>query len=248
MTDRMPAAHRRSLGVILPDDGPFDYEWLRLKPWLDTHGFGHLGYHVTRTPADGIMVPKNLQAIGRKEVLVPAARRLVAAGAEVVLWACTTGSFVEGRADAEAQAAEIVKGVGVPATNTSLAMAAAAAALGVREIDILSAYTEEVTALLATFFRNSGLVVRRASALGCVHTAESAALDIEKIVARFAEQNPDSRRPIMIPDTAINTLAILPRLATAAGRPVITANQASLWHALALLDPATPDVLRLYGL
>ena len=53
----------------------------------------------------------------------------------------------------------------------------------------------------------------------------------------------------MIPDTAINTLAILPRLMARAGRPVITANQASLWHALACLDPgSTPDVLRLYRL
>jgi maleate cis-trans isomerase len=245
----VPAASHRSIGVILPDDGPFDYEWLRLRPWLRANGFAQFDYHLTRTPADGIMVPDNLRAIGRKEVLVPAARRLVAKGAEIILWACTTGSFVGGRQDAEAQADEIVKALGTPATNTSLAMVEAALSLGTREVDLLSAYTDEVTSLLARFLRDSGLSVERVSSLGCVHTADSAAVDIEAAVARFAEQHPGSSRPIMIPDTAINTLSILPRLMARAGRPVITANQASLWHALACLDPdTTPDVLRLYRL
>ena len=228
----MSGAHPVTLGVILPDDGPYDYEWLRLEPWLRANGFGHVSVPVVRSLADGIMVPEKLRAIGRDTVLVPCAERLRTMGAHAILWACTTGSFVAGYEDARGQAAAIARATSLPATNTSLAMAAASRALGAGEVDVLSAYTGEVTALFVDFLSRSGLRAGRIAALGCVHTRESFEVDIELEISRFTARHPGRTVPLLVPDTAINTLALLKTLVRRACRPIVTANQASLWHAL----------------
>lgn len=233
------------VGVILPDDGPFDYEWLRLGPWLAESRYRGMSCIVQRSPADGIMAEENLKAIGAVAALGPCARKLREAGAEVLLWACTSGSFVEGHAGARRQLEELALLGGCPATSTSIAMAAAAGSIEAAEVDLLSAYSGPVTALLVAFLRDSGIGVGAVSSLGCDVTEESFAIDIEREVRGFAEEHPGPR-PILVPDTAINTLELLDRLEAVAGRVVITANQASLWHAVHLVRGGGDDVARAF--
>jgi maleate cis-trans isomerase len=221
-----------TLGIILPDDGPFDYEWLRLEPWLAQRGLHDVRCLVERSPADGVMLVHHLLAIGADEVLGPCARRLAAQGADIVAWTCTSGSFIGGAERAQAQLAALEAAAGRPATSTSIALAALPRARGFTAVDLLSAYTSEVTRALVGFLEASGLRVQEVVSLGCVETAHSFAIDIEAEITRFA-QAVAGRRPILVPDTAINTLALLERLEERAGRPVITANQATLWHGLA---------------
>jgi maleate cis-trans isomerase len=235
------------LGFILPDDGPFDYEWLRLEPWLASCQLGDVCCLVERSPADGIMRPGNLAAIGAEGVLAPCARRLGAAGARVVAWACTSGSFIGGLARAREQVRDLESASGTPATSTSLALAAAALDAGAREIDLLSAYDEEVTRVLVGILEASGILVGTARCLGCVETGHSFAIDVATELRSFAAEV-GGDRPILVPDTAINTLTALPRLQEAAGRPVITAKQATLWHAMRLAGCAPGNVFGTFGL
>jgi maleate cis-trans isomerase len=221
-----------TLGIILPDDGPFDYEWLRLQPWLLQRGRHDVRCIVERSPADGIMLVERLLAIGADEALAPCARRLAVRGADVIAWACTSGSFAGGAGWAHAQLAALEAASGLPATSTSIALAALARAQGFAEVDLVSAYSPEVTEILKGLLEAEGLRVQEDVSLGCTDTAHSFAIDIAVEIARFAQAVPGGR-PILVPDTAINTLCFLEQLQEQAGRPVITANQATLWHALA---------------
>jgi maleate cis-trans isomerase len=232
-----------TLGIILPDDGPFDYEWLRLEPWLVQHGLHNARCIFERSPADGIMLLDRLLAIGACEALTPCARRLAARGADVVAWACTSGSFAGGAEWAHAQLAALEAAARRPATSTSIALAALSRAQGFAAVDLLSAYSPEITRILTGLLEAEGLRVQEAVSLGCVDTAHSFAIDIEAEIARFAHVV-SGRRPILVPDTAINTLSLLERLQERASRPVITANQATLWHALAKVgcSPAAADL------
>jgi maleate cis-trans isomerase len=234
-----------TLGIILPDDGPFDYEWLRLEPWLVQRRLHDVRCIVERSPADGIMRVDHLLAIGSVEALAPAARRLAAQGADVVAWACTSGSFAGGVQWARAQLAALEASAERPATSTSIALVAMARARGFAAVDLLSAYTPEITSILKSLLEAEGLRVQEEVSLGCIDTAHSVAVDIEAEVARFA-QAVSGGRPILVPDTAINTLSVLERLQEQAGRPVITANQATLWHALARAgrSPTAADLAR----
>lgn len=234
------------LGIILPDDGPFDYEWLRLEPWRIGAAFAGVRCCVERSPADGVMLPENLSAIGADQVLAPSARRLAERGAHVVAWACTSGSFAQGRHRAHEQIAALEQASGRPATSTSIALAEAALDLGSRSVDVLSAYNAQVTDLFVRFLEASGLSVHVVQELGCVHTEDSFAIDIERAVAQFGGDAP-ATRPLLVPDTAINTLGLVRRLQEIARRPVVTANQATLWHAVRRVRRSLGDVMASFG-
>ena len=98
-----------------------------------------------------------------------------------------------------------------PATSTSMALAAAAHSLGAAQIDLLSAYSGAVTALFVDFLRSAGIQVAEVRSLECVHTEDSFAIDIVSEVTRFVREVGGSN-PILIPDTAINTLELVGQL------------------------------------
>ncbi len=238
----------KTLGVILPDDGPFDYEWLRLDGWLVDLGLGYIDLRVERSQADGIVAVTNLHHIGSPDVLLPPARRLVDGGAAAIVWACTSGSFVGGLDFARRQVELINADTGFPATSTALALIAAAKHLGAREIDLLSPYTEDITNILEKLLRDAGLSVVDVRSLGATCTTDSFDLDIRREVTEFAHDRLTRSYPILVPDTACNTIDLVEELEAEARRPVITANVASLWHGLRLLgdDSATGGVGQLF--
>ena len=45
---------------------------------------------------------------------------------------------------------------------------------------------------------------------------------------------------LIVPDTAMHTLAIIDRLENAVGKPVLTANQVTVWKGLDLVGPVPP--------
>ncbi|MGE4247745.1 MAG: hypothetical protein AB7F09_00035 [Parvibaculaceae bacterium] len=229
------------IGVILPDDGPFDYEWLRIQEVLADTDYRSLTVRVERSPADGIMQKDNLLAIGSDGTLAGSARRLATGGADCILWGCTSGSFAGGYNRAQAQVSALSSVSGKPATSTSMALATAALAMGAPQVDLLSAYDAAVTELFVGFLREAGVSVMKSHSLGCVLTEESFAVDLAQELSGFCARV-TSKLPILVPDTAINTLDRIGELQRLAGRPVVTANQASLWHAAYLLGRAPRDV------
>jgi maleate cis-trans isomerase len=51
-----------------------------------------------------------------------------------------------------------------------------------------------------------------------------------------AADHPDAEA-VLVPDTAMHTLAIIDELEAAIGKPVLTANQVTVWKGLQLLGP-----------
>jgi maleate cis-trans isomerase len=60
-------------------------------------------------------------------------------------------------------------------------------------------------------------------------------LDLAAELDGFIDRVPDDGAPILIPDTAINSLSLVGELERRSGHPVFAANQVSLWHGLKLL-------------
>lgn len=71
---------------------------------------------------------------------------------------------------------------------------------------------------------------------GLMHMQQNAELLFEQIVA----QCPDTADGALIVGTGLRCVAIIDRLEAALGRPVVTANQASLWRCLSLAGVETP--------
>ncbi|WP_228002696.1 maleate cis-trans isomerase family protein [Nocardia australiensis] len=153
-----------------------------------------------------------------------------------VVWACTSGSFVYGPRGAREQVRALAEVAGVPASSTSLAFVEAARALDVRTVAIAASYPDAVARLFVEFLADAGIEVVSMSSAGIDTAAEVGTLDSDAVL-RLARTNdhPDAAA-LLIPDTAMHTLAVLPELETALGKPVLTANQVTIWEGLRLAD------------
>ncbi|MDT8880532.1 hypothetical protein RSO68_13725 [Halomonas saccharevitans] len=227
--------HADCLGILVPDDGPDDYEWITLADQTDDLPRLALG----RVASDGHHAPAALLALGDVKRLAPPGERLVKeAGARAVVWACTSASFIGGLGWAQDQRAALEARLGVPVTSTALAFLEALEALGHDRVDLLSPYPDDVTLRLVSFLREGGVGVVHDKALDCPYAADSHRADILEEVRCFAARHPDTARPLLIPDTAIDTLGLREALVREAGREVLTANQVSLWAGLRRLAGA----------
>lgn len=182
------------LGILLPEDGPPDYEWYTLDQSLDYQDGFLPALEIGKVASDGYHETRALTALGSVERLTPIGNDLVNRGANALVWACTSASFIGGLDWAEAQASELRRRLGMPVTSTSLAFRHALSTLEYYEVDVLSAYPDEVTECLIKFLHECDVRVRQASALDCAYAADSHELDIVGEVRAFAAKRKILRR------------------------------------------------------
>jgi len=226
------------LGILWPDDGSLtlDYELVQIESRMESLRDSRLRVTVAFTKAKKTHTRADLLATGNINELIPPARDLVACGCRALAWACTSGSFIGGFEWARNQAASLEAATGVPITSATLAMIEAAKELAADRVDLLGAYPAEITNQFRQCLMEAGFSVVTVSALNCPTGSDSFHLNIIDAVKHFAIQHPQRDYPLLIPDTAINTLNIHGELGKIAGRDVITANQATLWHGFKLLN------------
>jgi maleate cis-trans isomerase len=172
--------------------------------------------------------------LGRPERLHEGAGTLREHGADVALWACTSGSFVFGWEGAQRQAADLEAHFGGPASSTSLGFVAALRALDLRRVAIAATYPEPVTACLVDLLGDAGFDVVDAGSQGIVTAAEVGTLDEDALLCFVRAGDRPQAEAVLVPDTALHTARSLQALEDALGKPVITANQVSVWDALRL--------------
>ncbi|GAA0452712.1 decarboxylase [Streptomyces olivaceiscleroticus] len=157
-------------------------------------------------------------------------------GAEAVVWACTSASFVFGWEGAHEQVRELSATAGLPASSTSFAFARAVQALGAERVAIAATYPEDVAEHFHAFLKSSGTEVVQTRGSGIITAAEVGTWGLEEVLhlARTGD-HPDAE-VVLLPDTALHTAAYLPAVEEALRKPVLTANQVTVWEGLRLLD------------
>lgn len=177
-----------------------------------------------------------LLRMGADERLADGVEELRLVGAEAVVWACTSGSFVYGWDGAKEQTRSLAGSAGVPASSTSFAFAHAVQALGARRVAVAATYPEDVTGYFTAFLKAAGIEVVADRASGIITAAEVGTWDREQVLALArAGDHPDAE-VVLMPDTALHTVAWLPELEEALGKPVLTANQVTVWEGLRLVE------------
>lgn len=171
--------------------------------------------------------------IGGAEVLADGARRLEDVAA--VVWACTSGSFVFGWDGAAQQVADLGAAAGVPASSTSFAFVNAAEHLGLRRVAVAATYPEDVATRFADFLAAAGIEVVSLACRGVLTAAEVGTLGREDVLEFVAANDHPGAEAVLVPDTALHTVAWLDELAARIGKPVLTANQVSVWEGLRLI-------------
>ncbi|MFF8903476.1 maleate cis-trans isomerase family protein [Streptomyces olivaceoviridis] len=177
-----------------------------------------------------------LREMGSADRLAQGMEGLRLAGAETVVWACTSGSFVHGWEGAQEQVRNLARVAGMPASSTSFAFVHAAREIGVRRVAVGATYPEDVTALFAEFLRAGGLEVTGARSTGIVTAAEVGTWGEEDVLTLARAADAADAEAVLLPDTALHTAAHLSLLEKALSKPVLTANQVTVWEGLRLAD------------
>lgn len=153
---------------------------------------------------------------------------------DAVVWACTSGSFVFGWDGAAAQVAALEEVAGVPASSTSFAFVDACARLGITRVAVGATYPDDVAERFVAFLGHVGIEVLSLSAKGIVTAAEVGTLPRDAVLEFAAAADHADAQAVLLPDTALHTIGLLDDLDARVGRPVLTANQVSIWQGLRL--------------
>ena len=173
--------------------------------------------------------------------LLEGAERLRPHRPHAAMWACTSGSFVFGLEGAKAQAQAVEDALGVPVRSTSLAFVSAAHALGLRRVAIAATYPDDVARMFQQLLADSGIETVTRGALDIITGAEVGTVEKDRVIEHArANDHPDADA-ILMPDTALHTVAFLDELEAATGKTVHTANQVTVWEALRLAGRSTPQ-------
>ncbi|WP_280407858.1 maleate cis-trans isomerase family protein [Nocardia brasiliensis] len=219
--------HTTTVGFIYPDHAAED-DYPRAAAVLGTdlpvaHIYG----------TDLHAVPELLD-LGSPDKLRHGAELLAPHRPQSVVWACTSGSFVYGPRGAREQVDALAAAAGVPATSTSLAFVDAVHALGLDTVAIAASYPDEVARLFVEFLADADIRVVSMRSAGIDTAAEVGTLDAAQVRQLAVANDHPEAQALLIPDTAMHTLAVLPELEAALGKPVLTANQVTIWAGLRL--------------
>lgn len=227
-----PVAADKRLGFLYPDHAAEDdLPWL-VEALFPDHAARAEVVHTTI--GEDVHTVEALTDTGARWRLRDGASSLRRRGAEVAMWACTSGSFVFGLAGARHQAEELAEDFGGPASSTSLAFVTALAAIGVDEVAVAASYPEPLARCFLEFLGEAGCTVVNAGSRGIFTAAQVGRLEEEAVLALVIGADHPRARAILVPDTAMHTVRIVDRLEAAVGKPVLTANQVSVWEALRL--------------
>ncbi|MGO1508943.1 MAG: maleate cis-trans isomerase family protein [Actinomycetales bacterium] len=216
--------HQRGIGVIAPFDLALERELWRWAP-LD------VTFHLARTPYEPVPVSLEMaELVSNHDHLQRATRDVLGVEPEVIAYLCASGSFVGGLAQ-EAELRSAILDAGAPAAvTTSGALAEAVTELGLSRISIMTPYDAPLTGRLVDFLGELGVEVLRSHHLGLGG-------GIWKVNYRtvaelvLATDLPDAEA-VFISCTNLPTYDIISPLEQRLGKPVLTANQLTVWAAL----------------
>jgi maleate cis-trans isomerase len=124
----------------------------------------------------------------------------------------------------------------MPASSTSFAFAHAAPEVGARRVAIAATYPQDVAALFAEFLTEAGLEVVSVSGSGIITAAEVGTWGRDEVLFLAEQGDHPSADAVLLPDTALHTASYIQDLEKALSKPVLTANQVTVWEALRLAD------------
>ncbi|HIZ36664.1 MAG TPA: maleate cis-trans isomerase [Candidatus Ruania gallistercoris] len=216
-----------TVGFIYPDHAAED-DYPMAAGWL---GVDLPVAHIYGTDLHAVA---ELLDLGSPERLAEGARQLAPHRPAAVVWACTSGSFVYGPEGAEDQVARLEQITGVPTSSTSRAYLAALAALDLTRVAVAASYPDDVAQLFVDYLAAAGVEVVSFSSAGIDTAAEVGRLSPAEVTALASGNDHPDAQALLVPDTAMRTLSVLPDLEARLGKPVLTANQVTIWEGLRL--------------
>ncbi len=218
---------RERIGLIIPSSNT--------TIEMELHAFLPEGVslHTTRIPLKSVTEEELLKM---SSLAVDGARLLKDADVDVILYGCTSGSFIGGRDFEKELEARIEDEVHVPVVSTSTAVVEALRVLDAQRVLVVTPYTEDINEREREFLEANEFEVLDIRGLGIEENTDIGKVEpygaYRLAKAAFMEE----ADAVFISCTNLRTFEIIAPLEEDLGVPVVTSNQASLWLALREMD------------
>lgn len=184
---------------------------------------------------------ESMVKMAESEDLLRGVDHLMSIPVKVIGYGCTSATYVLGRKGAEELVKRIEDRSGIPATTMGTAVVKAAIHLGISKVSVLTAYTDDLNQVLVDFFREFNIEVLRIEGLGLLSDqAIERETSPDLAYRKVKELDRHDAQGIVISCGQFRCLDSIAPLERDLGKPVITSNQASLWHMLQLAQIKEP--------
>ena len=231
---RIRFGSRARFGMILPSANRVaEPELMELLPT-------GVSLHATRVKLAGTSTEELLASA---EGVGEAAALLADSAPGLIAFHCTAVSTYAPELESSIKE-QIVRASGRPALATSEALIAAFGALGIRRVVMLSPYPQALNDLEVKFLERNGIEVLRERGLDLPVSVHADVTPEEWFRHLTALRNTDADG-YFLGCTNIRAIPAIGAMERALGRPVVTSNQALLWHVLRSLG--IPDLIDACG-
>jgi maleate isomerase len=222
--DTSPPLEQTGIGVVVPYDFALDRELWRWVP-------DDISLHLTRMPYAPLAATMDMAIhISDPALVARGVTELKAVRPLVTAYTCTSGSFVGGLAG-EAALVAAMKEAGAPAAvTTSGALLAALRHLDINRIATATPYTADLTAGLVGYLAEAGVDVAAAAGVGLTSDIWTVPYDVTAQLVRDTDCL--GAEAVFISCTNLPTYDVIAPLEAELGKPVLTANQVTIWSAL----------------
>lgn len=212
------------VGIVAPFDFALDRELWRWTP-------DNVSLYVTRLPYSTAPVTVEMaSSLADDDNVARATQDLLVPEPLVVAFACTSGSFIHGR-EGQTRLQNSITGAGAPAAvTTSGAMIDAFQALDISKVAIVTPYVDSVTERLLYFLFEHG--VESVSSVGLGLLNHIWRVSYSEVVQAVRDVDRPEAEAVFISCTNVLTYDIIAPLERMLGKPVLTANQVTMWGAL----------------
>lgn len=215
---------QRGIGIIAPFDLALERELWRWAPL-------EVSLHLARTPYEPVPVSVEMAELVSDGVhLTAATRNVLHVDPEVIAYLCTSGSFIKGLAYERSLVETICRAGAADAVTTSGALVEAITHLEIGRLSVITPYDEILTHKLHDFLDEAGCAVIRSEHLGLGGGIWK--VSYRTIAERIINADDPQAQAIFVSCTNLPTYDLIEPLEQYLGKPVLTANQLTMWACL----------------
>jgi maleate isomerase len=215
---------QRGIGIIAPFDLALERELWRWAPL-------EVSLHLARTPYEPVPVSLEMaELVSERRHLMTATRDVMHVEPEVVAYLCTSGSFIKGIAHERKLCDAICEAGAQHAITTSGALLEAIEHLELSKVSVITPYDAALTERLHSFLHEAGTDVVRSDHLGLGGGIWK--VNYRTIAERIIAADDPKSEAIFVSCTNLPTYDVIAPLEAELGKPVLTANQLTIWACL----------------
>ena len=216
----VPAGQR--VGLIVPSTNTV------MEPDLYRHLPDHVSVHSSRMLLEG-SVTIEAEELMLDVYLPECARQIGTLQPDVVVFGCTSAGALRGPAYEQELAMELSNATGAPTVTIMGAVVEELRRRQVTSVAVLTPYSEEINGTIKDSLESSGFTIPYVNGMDIRGAFNIAAVTHEEIVAYAREELKDVATDCLFFSCAnLRSVDVLQELEEAAGRPVVTSNQAVL--------------------